>query len=41
MWSALARRSLSKPDKKAYYYNFAFAPLHLTVREPVRAAGAR
>ncbi|WP_234042994.1 hypothetical protein [Streptomyces marianii] len=40
MRSALARRSISKPDEKTYYY-FAYAPLHLTVREPIRAAGAR
>ncbi|MEU3157368.1 IS701 family transposase, partial [Streptomyces griseoincarnatus] len=36
---ALARRSISKPDEIAYY--LAYAPLHVTVQELVRVAGAR
>ncbi|MEV4918815.1 IS701 family transposase [Streptomyces tirandamycinicus] len=36
---ALARRSVSNPDEIAYF--LAYAPLHVTVQELVRVAGAR
>nr|WP_107488208.1 IS701 family transposase [Streptomyces sp. gb14] len=36
---ALARRSISKPEEIAYF--LAYAPLHVTVQELVRVAGAR